>query len=115
MNVTRTSGSAVVVANSALLDRERPRPGEDLPGGQTAVLDHQPPTLLVATLPVIVDKRLDFGIDCLLKHLPGSLTHQFIQRAALAELLSKRDYFRIEWLLYWRYASVCLSLIHGVS
>ena len=64
---------------------------------------------------VLLDERIDLGIDRFLEHLPGALSDELIQRTSIIKLLAKGEHFRIQMVVYWRWSSVCFSLAHGVS
>jgi hypothetical protein len=64
---------------------------------------------------MILDERIDFGIDGRLKHLACSLSDDLIQGTAVVELLPKGEHFGIDRLSPWNIVSVYRSLAHGVS
>ena len=64
---------------------------------------------------MILDERIDFGVDGRLQHPACSLTDDFIERTPVVELLAKGKHLGIDSVRLWNVPVVCRSLAHGVS
>ena len=89
----------------------RARTGEYLALGQTPIFHDEPTPIFIAFLIMVLNERFHLRINRRLQHSPGSFSDQLIKRALLIDAGRKGNDAR---LVHWHFASVCLSLVHGV-